>query len=135
MEGSTHRVEESMSLRVGGAALGDEVTCHLIEDALAPMGVVQPGLGYAKQRVAQRERVEDACIEDCNEGSLRRRIRTPRDGAGAWVALSTCSRQADPGRVGSAHRASRGVSRCAGRDMPVGPRCVRVGACRPYDGG
>lgn len=43
-------------LRVG-AAIGDEVAGDLVEDPLAPVGVVELGLGDPKERVAQWQRI------------------------------------------------------------------------------
>jgi len=54
-------------LVVGGTPVGDEVAHDFVEDALAPVGVVELGLGNAQERVAHRKGIEDAGVQDGGE--------------------------------------------------------------------
>jgi len=51
-------------LLLAGAAVGDQVAGDLVEDPLAP---VELGLGDPQQRVAQRQRIQDAGVQDGGE--------------------------------------------------------------------
>jgi hypothetical protein len=56
----------------------DEVAMHLLEDPLAPERCVELELGEPEQGVAERERVENVCVEDGAERHLVARL-SPRD--------------------------------------------------------
>lgn len=82
VEGRGHGVGQPTCLLVGGAAVGDEVAHDLIEDAVAPVGVVELRLGDAQQGVAQGQRVEDAGVED--RGERHRDSMSVRPRAGGY---------------------------------------------------
>lgn len=78
VERGGHRCGEAPCLLVGGAAVGDEVAHHLVEDALAPIGVVELGLGDAQQ------------VSRSGRGYRTLASRTAANGIalGAWQARS-----------------------------------------------
>jgi hypothetical protein len=76
-EGEAHRLVDARGLRVGEPVL-DEVSRHLVEDAVAPKWRVQLELSEPEQGVAKREGVEDIGVEDGAERHLVARL-PPRD--------------------------------------------------------